>query len=149
MGKSTQNTKTPTDFMEAVKDYFGIQFKYDMAASTDNAQAKYYYREEEDSLSIDWPVRDWCWLNPPFHNLTKWINKCKEQMDRGCRIVSIWPLSGDLNQIPVWQCSEVYVIHGRIWPLVRGCMVCIWDKEFSPKGVKGLRWADGCLTWEW
>jgi len=147
MGKSTQNTKTPTELIDAIEYYFGMRFENDMAASSDNAQALNYYTEEEDSLSREWPL-GWCWLNPPFANLTKWINKCAIESKKCCKIISIWPLSGDLNQMVTWKQANVYVVHGRVWPLVRGCMICEWGINTGGV-VRGLRWANGSLTREW
>jgi phage N-6-adenine-methyltransferase len=136
---STQNTSTPEEFITAIQDYLRVQFMYDLAASSDNHKALWYFTEKDDSLNMDWPTDDWCWLNPTFCNLTKWVDKCAEQYKKGVRIVSIWPCSSDLNQISTFQNAMVYMIHGRIWKLVRGCMVCVWD-ESRISGVAGLRW---------
>jgi len=139
MTENTQNTETPQGFINAVQNYFGIEFAYDLAASKENTKARVFTTEEEDSLSMLWPLTDWSWLNPPFKNLTQWVNKCAEQQKRGCRIISIWPLSSDLNQIPAFQNADVYVIHKRVWKGVRGCMVCVWHPSSGGK-VVGLRW---------
>jgi len=137
---NTQNTETPLIFVQQVQKYLDIKFKYDMAADSNNFKAPYYFTEKDDSLSMDWPLDGWCWLNPTFKNLTKWIKKCKEQKDRGCCIVSIWPLSCDKNQIETFTKSSVFVIHGRIWPNVRGCMLCVWIHKQPIIWVTGLSW---------
>ena len=124
MAGGNQNISTPWEFVKAVEEYKGIKFLYDMAASGPiDKKAPLYYTEWDDSLSIDWPLDGWCWLNPTFRNLTKWVNKCAEQKELGCKIVSVWPLSGDLNQVPTYLEAGVDIIHGRIWPEVRGCML--------------------------
>lgn len=147
---SNQNVSTPREFIKAVEKYYGIKFKYDMAASEENHKAPEYFTEKDDSLSIDWPLDGWCWLNPTFINLTQWINKCLQQMRRGCKIISIWPLSGDLNQIPTYENATVSIIHGRIWPVVRGCMLCKWDlSDTWGLTINGLKWDKTELTEIW
>lgn len=145
---NTQNTETPWIFIKSVEDYFGITFKYDLAGDEKNKKAPFVFTEKENSLSIEWPKNGWCWLNPPFGRVNKtslkdWVYKCDEQMRTGAKIVSIWTLSGDLYTIPAWRYAYVYIIHGRIWPLVRGCMLCLWDENrpaLPEPHVSGLIW---------
>lgn len=145
---SNQENATPWNFFKAVEAFFGITFAYDMAASPDNAKCKNYCTEKDNSLSFQWPTDRPCWLNPPFRKLSKFIPKCAEEKARGAKIVSIWPLSGDYNQLPAWIESDVYVIHGRIWPEVRGLMLCRWD-EHSCGIVRGLTWDKKVLKQIW
>ena len=137
--KNTQNTETPWEFVRAVENYFGIKFKYDMAASTENAKAPIFFTEQDDSLNMDWPLDGWCWLNPQFRNVGEWAKKCKEQKDRGASVISIWPLTSEKNNRPSWKYSNVFVIHGRIWKNVRGCMLCLWSAG-SCGNVNSLEW---------
>lgn len=146
---STQNTETPWPFIRAVEKYFDIRFAYDMAADDGNRKAPKHYDGRDNSLAMDWPLDGWLWLNPPYRNLTAWTRKCVEQYRRGCKIISIWPLSGDLNQVDVWRSARVYVIHGRIWPLVRGCMLSVWSLDTLIKNPTGLRWDGEKLSKEW
>ena len=137
---STQNTPTPWNLIRAIEGLYEISFKYDIAASYQNNKAPYFYTEDDNSLEMDWPTDGWCFLNPPFANLGKWIEKCSEQTKRGCQIVTIWPLSGDINQIPTWRESHVNVIHGRVWPVVRGVMICVWSEKRGVPYPRSLRW---------
>lgn len=143
-----QDVETPDAFFKAVEDYFKITFDHDMAADIFNAKTNSFFTEEDDALNMDWPRNCWLWLNPPFANLTKWVAKCYWESSNGSRIVSIWPLSGDKNQLPTWTNASVYIIHGRIWPKVRGCMLCVWDKE-EYKVIAGLSWDKKKLTEYW
>ena len=149
MANSNQNIETPWNFINAVQDYFNISFTYDMACTTENKRAMIGFTEEQDSLSIDWPLERWCWSNPPFKNIGKWTDKYHEQKKRGSMIISISPLSGDLNQVKAFQNAGVYIIHGRVWPEVRGVMLSVWHPMAS--GVHGLNWnkKDGTLTKVW
>jgi phage N-6-adenine-methyltransferase len=149
---NTQNTETPWDFFYAVEKFFGIEFKYDMAASEQNKKCDFYFDKLSNSLSIDWPQDGWCWLNPPFRELTKWIAKCDLEGRSGTPIIAIWPLGGDLNTIPFWStANDVCVVHGRVWSLVRGCVLCRWMSYPGRRVTRGLRWdkKDGTLTEIW
>lgn len=140
---NTQHTETPVEFIRETEKLLGIRFRYDMAASAMNNKAPVWCGEDVDSLTVNWAVpaddTEWTWLNPPFRDITKWCNKCEEQSRLGVKIVSIWPLSSDLNVVSAWQNANVYIIHGRVWNLVRGLMMCVWGQEFK-EPVKGLRW---------
>jgi hypothetical protein len=140
MANRNQNIETPISFVCAVEKFFNIKFDVDLAASSYNKKAPNYFDESTNSLSIAWPLGGYCWLNPPFKRLTLWVNKCSEQVDRGCHIFSIWPLSGDSNQIISWKKAGINIIHGRIWPEVRGCMLCEWSAEFCTPYIRGLSW---------
>jgi phage N-6-adenine-methyltransferase len=148
MANSNQEVSTPISLIKAIEEYYGIKFIYDMAANSENAKCERFSNEQMNSLRINWPLDGWLWLNPPFRSLTKWVNKCAEQKDRGCKIISIWPLSGDHNQIVAWRESFVNIIHGRIWPEVRGVMICRWDKT-SQNGINGLLWDGKKLIKTW
>ena len=149
MANSNQNIETPDAFVRAVEAFYGIKFKYDMAGTEENKKAPTVFTEAQDSLSIDWPTDGWCWLNPPFRNVGKWVQKCLEQTRRECKIVSVWPLSGDLNQIDTWKYADVTVVHGRVWPEVRGVMLCMWSSWYTGAKVYGLRWDKKSLKLEW
>lgn len=148
MANSDQTIATPWEFYKALTRYTGIWPLYDMAADEFNTKTVQYFDETDNSLSIDWPINGWCFLNPPFKNLTQWVKKCQEQINRGVRIMTIWPLSGDINQIPTFENCRVIVVHGRVWPEVRGIMVSIWDKNIKPS-IEGARWDKKEITKVW
>lgn len=148
MAGGQQDVETPEVFFRAVERYLGIKFKYDMAADALNAKTDIFYTEENNALAIDWPTDGWIWLNPPFTGLTKWIAKCYDERLNGCKIVSIWPLSGDRNQIATWNTASIVIVHGRIWPKVRGCMLCTWDDSIEPS-IKGADWDKKALATIW
>jgi phage N-6-adenine-methyltransferase len=145
---SNDNVSTPDAFFKAVQEYFGITFRYDMASNDTNFKCMFHFTEEENSLSCDWPTTGWLWLNPPYSKLKTWIEKCQEQASRGCRIVSIWPLSADRNVLPAWQHSDVFVIHGRVFREVRSIMLCRWTYPCFEE-VKGLTWDGTTLARVW
>ena len=144
-----QDVETPDVFFKAVERYFDVTFKYDMAADMLNAKVNNFFTEADDALNIDWPRNCWLWLNPPFARLGDWVNKCYEQARRGCMIFSIWPLSGDLNQIVTWNSPRVFILHGRVWPNVRGCMLCVWNGKEQGEFITGLDWNKKTLVENW
>lgn len=149
---STQNTSTPKGFVEATEEYFNIRFGVDLAGDKSNKKAPHVITEKMDSFKSDWQIMytayGWGWLNPDFQKLSKWIDKCVQEKEAGAKFVTIWPLSGDLNQIPVYKNAQVHIVHGRIWPLVRGCMLCRWEKGITPS-VSGVRWDKNKLVRLW
>lgn len=143
---NTQNTETPREFVREISKILKVNFRYDMAADETNNKAPVWVGTAVNALEVDWPNDDqWCFLNPPFAEITKWCAKCEEQAKRGVKIVSIWPLSSDLNVVPAWKNSSVYIIHGRVWSLVRGLMMCVWGEPFK-EPTKGLRWDKKNMT---
>ena len=138
---TNQNIETPNNFFQAVQTVINVKFEYDLAASAENAKCKKYFTIEDDSLSFEWP-KAWCWLNPPFSKLDLFVKACQKNMEHGSKIVSIWPASTDLNLIPAWKNAKVYLIFRRIWTTVRGCMVCVWDRDLkrSDLQVSGVLW---------
>lgn len=148
MANSNQNIETPRNFLYAVEKHFNIRFKWDLACVVTNAKCLPWC---DDNLKVDWPL-GWCWLNPPFGKLQPWVDKCVAEYQRNVKIVSIWPLSGDLNMVDVWKHAQVNIVHGRIWPEVRGCMLCVWDNSVrADKTVHGLKWQkkEGKLVKAW
>lgn len=110
-GLSKQNYATPVEFIEAVKRRFKIkEFVYDLAAEPETAKAKHFFSEEEDALSKDWKkLRGHLWLNPPYGNITPWVQKCSESRD--CRhsrtIYFLVPASVGANWFADWIASPI------------------------------------------
>jgi len=100
-GSSEQSVETPKDFITAVKNLLGIdEFTIDLAASVDNAQAKQYITEEQNSLSVDWTVAThagWGWLNPPYDNIAPWAEKCAKHGREHANIALLVPASVGSN----------------------------------------------------
>ena len=93
-GKSRQDYATPSEFILAVQTRFG-HMDVDLAASSENAKAPVYVTEEQNSLATDW--QQWTgnlWLNPPFANIERWVQKCAfTTLLNGARIFVLVPAS--------------------------------------------------------
>lgn len=143
---SNQEVQTPQWFMDSLQSVVGLSFRYDMAASPENAKAPVWYTEEQDSLAIDWPTDGLCWVNPPFKYLKLWFAKYQEQAIKGAKIVAISPISSDKYTEFAWCNNTVCPIVGRVWKLeVRSCMLTFWN---VPK-PSILKVVDNKLEWIW
>lgn len=132
-----QSVMTPPEFMAAVKARFG-PVEFDLAADENNNQAFYYFNEELNALSRDWPKFGWNWLNPPYRDITPWARKCAEQSELGARILMLVPASCDsvwYGQYVQGQ-ADVLFLRPRIAFVGyegsssdRPHMLCVYDRE--------------------
>jgi phage N-6-adenine-methyltransferase len=100
--ESRQDHATPPALVQEIGESFGVTFLLDLAASEENTKCERYLRAEEDGLSVDWhalllgidPIgwagpRPAAWINPPYRGVDPWMEKCKVESAKGCRIVSL------------------------------------------------------------
>jgi phage N-6-adenine-methyltransferase len=110
---------TPLAFIEYLEGLGGLAptFTLDAAASEHNAKAPKYYDKETDGLKQSWK-NETVWLNPPYGaDITDWLVKCVESMDRVNEIWVLVPARTDTKWFHEWvlpyaQC--VYFIKGRL-----------------------------------
>lgn len=115
-GHSRQDYATPWSFIHAVEKRFG-KIDCDLAASQHNAKASCFITEEQDSLSMRWPVfNTLLWLNPPFGNITPWAKKCYEESQLGAHILLLVPASVGSNWFAefVHEKARVYFLRPRL-----------------------------------
>tara|TARA_R100000306_G_C4373243_1_gene140885 strand:+ start:55 stop:567 length:513 start_codon:yes stop_codon:yes gene_type:complete len=116
-GNRNEDFQTPRSFMKWLEEERGLVFDLDAAASSTNAVAPEYFTKEDDALNQDWFGR--VWLNPPYgRQITKWIDKCGEQIQRP-EVDSIWVLI-PARVDTIWfhdkvmkSAYNVYLIKGR------------------------------------
>lgn len=143
-----QNYATPLSFIAAVQRKFWISggFDFDLAADASNSKAREkgcYFSEADDSLQQDWrQLEGNLWLNPPFHNIGPWAEKCARSVDdgprSGRRIFFLVPASVGSNWFRdhVWGKARVQFLNGRIhfdpqrpsWGYPKDCMLCIFGE---------------------
>ena len=117
--KESDERYTPEDVLDVVRAVGPIVL--DPCSTPDNrTKATHFYTFADDGLSQDW----WevtrgglIFVNPPFSNLKKWVNKFAEESAKGCNIVSLLP--GDTSTIwfqeIVWEkASAICYWKGRI-----------------------------------
>lgn len=93
-----------------------FNFSHDVAASEENHLAQCFFTEEDDALSIDWGRSNW--LNPPYSETSKWVDKAIEQTSdgRGRIVVMLLPAATSVAwfEKAMKNCSECHIITGRI-----------------------------------
>jgi len=116
--RSEQVVCTPPEFLDAVRDRLGIaQFDCDLAASDDNAVCPNYFVEEENALVQPWKEgEDWNWCNPPYENITPWVQKAWMEVPTGARTAMLVPASVGSNWWKNWvhEAAHVLLLNGRI-----------------------------------
>mgnify|MGYP003147935647 CR=1 FL=1 len=107
------NWETPAHFFDRCQEAFG-PFFLDAAADRLNTKCADYIDAGSDALSNEWfssPV----WLNPPYVNLIKWVEKAIEESDKGLLVCMLLPNDTDT----VWfhllmERAEIYLTRGRV-----------------------------------
>lgn len=90
-------------------------FTCDVAASDSNYLAPTYYTEEDDSLDLGWGDVNWC--NPPYSNITPWVQKAIIEHDAYNKTtVMLVPSDTSVKwfKLAYESCNEVRFISGRI-----------------------------------
>ncbi len=87
-----QDVTTPWGFIERVCEIWPCDF--DLAATRENKRFAAFFTPEDDSLSKDWSKvhlhsGSYLWLNPPFRGVSKWMEKCAAESQRGAQIVTL------------------------------------------------------------
>jgi len=148
-GKSKQDYSTPQELIDAIERRLG-PFQFDLAASYLNTKAPRFISldKEEDSLKVDWPIGELCWLNPPFADIEPWVKKCRITSELGSKIVMLAPASVGSNWFAeeVWGHAGVVALRPRITfegckdPYPKDCMLLLW----------GIGWPSfGFGLWKW
>lgn len=165
-GKSPQDYKTPAEFIAAVKRKFKFdEFDWDLAATRGNsvAEACYYgpdhpLSEQRDALACDWAreLQEFAevWLNPPFGNVTPWVQRCAETAAAwrahpevtSPRLYLLVPASVGANwwKAYVHKKARVHFLNGRIkfdgkngFP--KDCALVVYSATETP-GYRCWRW---------
>ncbi len=98
--ESNQVKGTPFALIREIEEDNGVSFVLDLAADEENAKCEEYIGEVENSLLVDWSARlaatrvmddsrRCAWLNPQFRGIEPWMEKCKLESRKGCRIVTL------------------------------------------------------------
>ncbi len=130
---------TPDAFIAAVKHRLGVtDFVVDLAASASNTKARRWLDEEHDSLEKHWADmyegRGWCWLNPPFQNIERWVRKCAEETGNCDQLfVALLIPMGVPDYIRDYVDGNAYVLmlNGRLsfdsrGPYPKDCMLALY-----------------------
>jgi len=121
--KNTENkSNTPLnirDLWQTPKELFStlnreFRFDLDVAASEKNALTPDFLDEKDNALSRKWGEKNWC--NPPYSDITPWVNKAIEQHKLGRTTVMLVPADTSVKWFKeaYKSCNEVRFISGRI-----------------------------------
>jgi phage N-6-adenine-methyltransferase len=104
--------QTPVEIFNQLDKEF--DFICDVAASKDNKLCVNYIDENDDSLNCTWMKSNWC--NPPYSNITPWVNKAISQHELGLTTVMLVPADTSVKwfKLAYESCNEVRFISGRI-----------------------------------
>ena len=82
---------TPDEVYQDLNARYG-PFDLDAAASALNAKCKRFIDAKTDALNVDWNGKI-VWLNPPYRNIKRWIDKAYWEVEEGnvCRVVMLLP----------------------------------------------------------
>lgn len=146
---SIQDHATPPVFLGAVQRQFGCRLILDLAALPENRKCDRFFSPEFDSLRQDWKktldtdVDEWveedraAWLNPVFRGVDPWMEKCKTEAAKGCRIVSLTLASLGTG----WYRDHV---EGQgLTMVLRKRMVFMGQKDPFPKELMLTLWGFG------
>lgn len=112
-GPKSDEWETPQDLIDMLNRSY--RFKYDLAATKENAKAETYFTKETDSLAKSWNgLNGTSWLNPPFSLAKEFFKKASESKNR---IVAIYKSSN--METEVWQkyifpYARVHVLSKRL-----------------------------------
>ena len=116
--------RTPEEIFAICSEAWG-PIGLDAAASHDNFMGgQKFITAEEDGLRVDWgdrigglpKVTKWAaWVNPPFRNLIKWVEKSIREADAGLQVIMLLPNDTDTRWFrKLMSRSEMYITRGRI-----------------------------------
>jgi phage N-6-adenine-methyltransferase len=110
------NWETPPEFFDRCIEAWG-PFDLDAAANKSNAKCAEYISARDDALCpFGWPRAKRVWLNPPYKDLIKWVERAIDESDKGDLLVCmLLPNDTDTRwyQLLVKR-AEMYTTIGRI-----------------------------------
>lgn len=105
---------TPQDFFDEMNNEFG--FDLDVCATDENHKCNEYFTKEQDGLSKNWGGRR-VWLNPPYSQIDKWVEKAfRETRNDNTIVVMLIPSRTDTRYFHnyIYQRTEIRFVKGRL-----------------------------------
>lgn len=119
---SNDTWETPHEVYAALNDEFN--FAFDVCAETETAKCKDFWTIEDDSLSRDWQTalsdstpNQWLWCNPPYSNISPWVEKAIEAQLNGVGTAMLVMCDPSVKWFAraLEYCSEVrFITRGRL-----------------------------------
>lgn len=111
---SVDDWETPQYFFDLLNDSF--TFTLDPCASDSNHLCDKYFTEEIDGLDQDWKGNS-VFVNPPFKQIARWMEKCYEEGQKeNTIVVAIIPPRTDTKYWHdyVMKAKEIWFCVGRV-----------------------------------
>lgn len=86
---TSQEWETPKELFDPLMAEFG--FTLDVCATQYNAKCDHYFTASDDALSLSWESDGFCWMNPPFNDLKRWVKKAFDESRLGHSVVCLLP----------------------------------------------------------
>lgn len=144
--------RTPPELFAGINAEF--RFSGDVAASAANALHQRYLTEQQDALQVNWLQHfgsGILWCNPPYSNITPWVEKANHECDKGIGTVMLVPADTSVGWFNMARqaCTEVRFITGGRLSFIRadtgkpvngnnkGSMLIIWNPYRPATGHTG------------
>lgn len=104
--------QTPTWFVGAAENFFRFKYDLDVCANAVTAKCEIYYSLEElgiDALVTPWGRRNWC--NPPYSNITPWVEKAMCEAQNGNISTLLIPDKPEVGYIRLCKSRADTLIH--------------------------------------
>ena len=111
-----QEYETPDELFGKINSIFN--FTRDVCANEQNTKCEEFYSEENSCLTKKWDGRNW--MNPPFKDMKKFIQKAYEERHNAVTVCLIPARTNTKWWHNYCMNGEVYFICGR--PKFKGCI---------------------------
>jgi len=111
--RKSDEWQTPPDVFRPLDAEFG--FTLDVAASDTNAMCDRFFTIADNGLAQSWGSQV-CWLNPPYSEVGKWIERAHEASRKGATVVCLVPSRTDTKwwHSHAIHADEIRWIKGRV-----------------------------------
>lgn len=120
--KKSDEWETPQDFFDELNKEFG--FTLDVCATAKNKKCERWFASPLDNqiygCIVDGLINEWahevCWMNPPYSQIGKWMQKAYEESLYGATVVCLVPARTDTKWFHdyVYGKAETRFVKGRL-----------------------------------
>jgi phage N-6-adenine-methyltransferase len=107
--------ETPDEVFWPLNEEFG--FTLDVCADVHNHKCDSYFTERKNGLKQPW-APNVCWMNPPYSEWQKWVEKAYVESCAGAIVVALLPARTDTRAFHEWiwnECNvEIRFVRGRV-----------------------------------
>lgn len=136
------NWATPSGEVRIIaSELFGDKaFDVDVCADDKNFKAPIFFTTENDGLAQNWSkYGQRCWMNPPYSQVTAWMEKAYCQSLKGCFVACLVPASTEtlwhrtaVNRILGDAHVITFMVNEHGWQVFRSYKGEVW---FSPRRI--------------